>query len=86
MASEEAREGRLYQGWRRLAAVRMPLVAAVNGVALGGGCELALMCDVVLASEDAEFGLVRGRPARAESLFPPEKRLIRARGPLFCAP
>lgn len=57
MAATEAREGRLYQGWRRLAAVRMPLVAAVNGVALGGGFELAMMCDVVIASEDAEFGL-----------------------------
>jgi enoyl-CoA hydratase/carnithine racemase len=42
--------------WRRLAAVRTPLVAAVSGWALGGGCELALLCDVIVASETAEFG------------------------------
>jgi enoyl-CoA hydratase/carnithine racemase len=42
--------------WRRVAAVRTPLVAAVSGFALGGGCELALLCDVIVASETAEFG------------------------------
>jgi enoyl-CoA hydratase/carnithine racemase len=42
--------------WPRLAAVRTPLVAAVSGYALGGGCELALTCDMIVASEDAEFG------------------------------
>ena len=42
--------------WPRLAAVRTPLVAAVSGYALGGGCELALACDMILASETAEFG------------------------------
>ena len=42
--------------WPRLAAVRTPLVAAVSGYALGGGCELALACDMVVASETAEFG------------------------------
>jgi enoyl-CoA hydratase len=34
-----------------------PIVAGVNGVALGGGCELALLCDVVFCSEEARFGL-----------------------------
>ncbi len=42
--------------WPRLAAVRTPLVAAVSGYALGGGCELALGCDMIVASEEAEFG------------------------------
>ena len=42
--------------WQRMAAVRTPLVAAVSGFALGGGCELALLCDMVVASETAEFG------------------------------
>ena len=42
--------------WWRLAAVRTPLIAAVSGFALGGGCELALLCDMIVASETAEFG------------------------------
>lgn len=45
-----------FAGWERLTAVRTPLVAAVAGHALGGGCELAMMCDVVLAAETARFG------------------------------
>ena len=42
--------------WRRIASARTPLVAAVSGWALGGGCELALICDLIVASETAEFG------------------------------
>jgi enoyl-CoA hydratase/carnithine racemase len=42
--------------WRRVAAIKTPLVAAVSGYALGGGCELALACDMVVASETAVFG------------------------------
>jgi enoyl-CoA hydratase/carnithine racemase len=42
--------------WKRLAAIRTPTIAAVSGFALGGGCELALVCDMIVASETAEFG------------------------------
>ena len=42
--------------WPRLAAVRTPLIAAVAGYALGGGCELAMMCDVLIAADTAKFG------------------------------
>jgi enoyl-CoA hydratase len=43
-------------GWERLTRVRKPLVAAVAGFALGGGCEVAMMCDIIIAADTAKFG------------------------------
>lgn len=42
--------------WEHVAALTKPVVAAVSGFALGGGCELALACDIIIASETAKFG------------------------------
>jgi enoyl-CoA hydratase len=43
-------------GWEKVAQCRKPLIAAVAGFALGGGCEMAMMCDFILAAENAKFG------------------------------
>lgn len=45
-----------FAGWTRLDEVSKPIIAAVNGFALGGGCELAMMADILIASEKAKFG------------------------------
>ncbi len=44
------------RNWEAIRRVRKPVIAAVAGYALGGGCELAMMCDIVIASESAKFG------------------------------
>jgi enoyl-CoA hydratase len=44
------------RNWEHIRRVRKPVIAAVAGFALGGGCELAMMCDVILAADNAKFG------------------------------
>jgi enoyl-CoA hydratase len=48
--------GGRFGAWDRLAAIATPVVAAVRGFALGGGCELAMTCDMIVAGDDATFG------------------------------
>ena len=55
--------------WQRVAARRKPIIAAVAGYALGGGCELAMMCDVIIAADNAQV-----RPARDQSRHPARRR------------
>ena len=43
-------------GWEKVSQVRKPIIAAVAGYALGGGCEMAMMCDFIIAAENARFG------------------------------
>jgi enoyl-CoA hydratase len=52
----EAFLGDFFSGWDDVGRVRKPIIAAVAGYALGGGCELAMMCDFIIAADNARFG------------------------------
>ena len=45
-----------FENWNRIRRIKTPVIAAVGGYALGGGCELAMHCDMIVASENAQFG------------------------------
>lgn len=53
---EELLRSDRFAKWARIWKVKKPLIAAVHGFALGGGCELVMACDMIVASEEAEFG------------------------------
>jgi len=52
----EVRQQNMLAHWSGVSAIRKPIIAAVNGFALGGGCELAMSCDIIIAAENAKFG------------------------------
>ena len=54
--SDVYKEDFITRNWETIRSIRKPVIAAVSGFALGGGCELAMMCDFIIAAENAKFG------------------------------
>ena len=55
-SSEEMIKRNQFAVWERIKAIKKPIIAAVSGFALGGGCELMMLCDIIIASETAKLG------------------------------
>ena len=79
MSFSECYTSNVFQFWTEVSRLRKPVIAAVAGYALGGGCELAMMCDFIIAAESAKFG----QPEISLGIIPGcggTQRLIRAVG------
>lgn len=78
-ASQAYRQDFITKGWKKASDFRKPIIASVAGYALGGGCELAMICDMIIAADNAQFG----QPEVTLGILPGAggtQRLVRAIG------